>query len=201
VERSHFVKEWHFMRSRGSACRTRLSPFDGVGVWRLAGLWLVLLVLGIGFGTPESAHAQSSSDSTATLLWNAPGDDGQIGRAARYELRYRTAAVSNTDTLSWWNAATAVSGLPTPSAAGALDSVVVRGLDPQQSYFFIVRAADEVFNWSGFSNLAIRSRVSDITPPAAITDLAATASGGGSLPEGKAVRRTLPGPDEPNSTP
>lgn len=186
------------MRARGSAQLTRLSS---AGVWRSAGLWLVLLVLGVGVGGPESASAQASSDSMATLLWNAPGDDGGTGRAARYELRYRTAPISSTDTLSWWNAATAVSGLPTPSPAGATDSVVVRGLDPQQIYYFIVRAADEVFNWSGFSNLAIRHRVSDVTPPAAINDLAATASGGGSLPEGNAVRRSLPGPDEPNSTP
>jgi hypothetical protein len=145
----------------------------------------------MAFGVTGTAAAQT------VLLWEAPGDDGSTGRAARYELRYRTTPVTGTDTLSWWNVATAVSGLPTPSAAGATDSVVVMGLDPGQVYYFIVRAADEVFNWSGFSNIAVRDRLADVIPPAAITDLAATASGGGGLPEGS--RRSLPGPDEPDS--
>lgn len=148
------------------------------GSWTplVAGLSLVLLVVGAGGALPAPAFAQSGD--TATLLWTAPGDDGNTGRATRYEMRYRTTAISGPDTLSWWNAGSAVSGLPAPSAAGATDSVVVTGLNPSLTYYFIVRAADEVFNWSGFSNVAVRGPVVvvDTTPPAAITDLSATAS-------------------------
>ena len=119
-----------------------------------------------------SAHAQATSrDSTATLAWNAPGDDGTSGRATRYEMRYRNVAISGVDTTSWWNAATVVSGMRSPSVAGATDSVSVRGLSPAQTWYFILRTADEVPNWSNFSNVAIRAPYVDATAPGTITDL------------------------------
>lgn len=86
------------------------------------------------------------------VLWTAPGDDGMSGRAARYELRRSTAA-PGVDTLAWWEAATPVPGLPAPSLAGSTDSVRVTGLARETAYFFILRTADEVPNWSGFSNV------------------------------------------------
>ena len=59
------------------------------------------------------ASGAVASDSTATLSWTATGDDGTVGRASRYDLRYRTTPISGVDTLSWWNAATAATGVPT----------------------------------------------------------------------------------------
>ena len=108
-----------------------------------------------------------------TLLWTAPGDDGSTGRAALYEARYRTSAIVGTDSLSWWNAATRISGLPVPGTAGTTDSVRVSGLDPYTSYWFMVRAADEASNWSGFSNVPTRPAAArpDSTPPAPIRAL------------------------------
>jgi len=170
------------------------------GPWTplVSGLWLVLLAIAVAGAFSAPAIAQSGN--SATLLWTAPGDDGNSGRATRYELRYRTAAISGTDTLTWWNAGTAVSGLPTPSAAGATDSVVVTGLDPAQTYYFIVRAADEVFNWSGYSNLAVRGPVVviDTTPPAAINDLSATASNSAQPPLESARRGSPAAPSKPD---
>lgn len=117
-------------------------------------------------------HAQATSrDSTATLAWSAPGDDGTSGRATRYEMRYRNVAIAGVDTASWWNAATMVAGMPSPSVAGAADSVSVRGLSPGQTWYFILRTADEVPNWSNFSNVAIRAPYVDGTAPGRITDL------------------------------
>ena len=135
--------------------------------------------------------AQTAADSTASLRWTAPGDDGNIGIAARYDLRYRTTPISGVDTLSWWNAATLASGLPTPSPAGSTDSVKVTGLLPSMTYYFIIRAADEVPNWSGFSNVAVKTMSGDVLPPAAIADLSVTAVTGTSI----AVRWTAPGDD------
>ena len=118
---------------------------------------------------PNPARAQTVS---TTVEWVAPGDDGNTGTATTYALRYRTTAISGTDTLSWWNGATAVSNLPAPAVAGTLQSIVVSGLSGTQTYYFLLRTADEVPNWSGFSNLAIKLPSVDGTPPAAITDLA-----------------------------
>ncbi|TMQ57200.1 MAG: hypothetical protein E6K76_11280 [Candidatus Eisenbacteria bacterium] len=100
--------------------------------------------------TPNPAFAAS-----ATLLWTAPGDDGSVGRASQYALRISTNAISAKDTLSWWNAATSLSMAgKIPAVAGTLDSTVVSGLTSGTRYYAIIRAADEVPNWSGFSNVA-----------------------------------------------
>ena len=140
---------------------------------------------------PTLASAQTSADSSVVLQWTAPGDDGNIGRATTYDLRYRTVPISGTDTLSWWNSATQVSGEPAPSAAGATDSMRVRGLTPLTTYYFIVRAADEVPNWSGYSNVATKTTSGDNTAPAAITTLAVTGTTGNSI----SVRWTATGND------
>jgi hypothetical protein len=65
----------------------------------------------------------------------------------------------------------------------------VRGLTPLTTYYFIVRAADEVPNWSAYSNLASKTTSGDVTAPAAITTLAITATTGSSL----ALRWNAPG--------
>jgi len=122
---------------------------------------------------PGRAVAQATD--TTTVEWTAPGDDGNSGTATTYQLRYRTTAISGTDTLSWWNAATSVANLPAPRVAGSTESMVVRGLNRTLTYYFILRTADEVPNWSGFSNIAIKLPSVDGTPPAAITDLAVPA--------------------------
>jgi len=125
------------------------------------------------------------------LLWTAPGDDGNTGRATTYALRYRTSNVSGTDTTSWWNAATPVTGLPAPSNAGSTDSMRVRGLTPLTTYYFILRTADEVPNWSAYSNIAVKATGGDNTPPSSVADLTVTGQTGTTL----ALRWTAPGDD------
>jgi hypothetical protein len=160
-----------------------------------AGLFLAPVLAGVlalaQAAQPSAARAQTSADSSIVLQWTAPGDDGNVGRATSYDLRYRTTGISGTDTTSWWNGATQVTGEPAPGAAGVTDSMRVRGLQPQTTYYFMIRAADEVPNWSGFSNLAVKSTSGDSTPPSAIADLTVTGSTGNSL----ALRWTAPGDD------
>jgi fibronectin type III domain protein len=100
---------------------------------------------------PPGARAQS-----LLLSWTAPGDDGNVGRATTYELRYSETAVAS-DTVSWWGAAINVGALPAPRTAGSAESFTVAGLDSGTTYYFIIRTADEVPNWSGFSNVAVRT--------------------------------------------
>lgn len=146
--------------------------------------------------TPTTAEAQTSADSTVVLQWTAPGDDGTTGRATSYDLRYRTANITGTDTLSWWNAATRVTGLPAPGVAGATDSMRVRGLQPVTTYYFLIRAADEVPNWSAYSNLAVKATTGDTVAPAAVSDLTITGTTGTTL----ALRWTAPGDDGTTGT-
>lgn len=160
---------WHPRAGRTANPERRTAP-SGLIAALAAGA--VLAFLAIAPATVEIAHAASSLDSTATLLWTAPGDDGSTGVAAQYDLRYRATPIVGSDTLAWWNAATPVTNMPVPRPAGVTDSVQVRGLTPSQTYYFILRTADEVPNWSNFSNVAIRLPYSDVIAPAAIVDLA-----------------------------
>ena len=130
---------------------------------------LALALLPTVLLAPPAAHAQTTTTS-ATLLWTAPGDDGLTGRASRYDLRISTTAVG-TDTLAWWNAATVVNMTgKVPSAPGTADSVSVPNLVPGSRYYAILRAADEVPNWSGYSNVAIID-LSDLIAPSRVADL------------------------------
>jgi hypothetical protein len=134
---------------------------------------VVLLALGLVPALAGHAHAQATAlDSTATLLWTAPGDDGTAGLASRYEMRYRSTPVSAADTVAWWNGAAVVAGMPRPGSPGVTDSVNVTGLDPRATWYFVLKTADEVPNWSNFSNIAVRPPYVDTVSPAAIADLA-----------------------------
>ena len=144
----------------------------------------------------RDATAQTSADSTVVLNWTAPGDDGTSGRATTYDVRYRTTAISGTDTLSWWNAATLATGEPVPGVSGNTDSLRVRGLQPLTTYYFLIKTADEVPNWSGYSNVAVKTTSGDITPPSAIANLSITGSTGTSL----SLSWTAPGDDGSTGT-
>jgi hypothetical protein len=129
-----------------------------------------LAALGIlAVGVSQRAEGQTSISTK--LVWTAPGDDGTVGRATRYDLRYSQNAISGTDTTGWWSAATIVNmASKVPSASGALDSMVVSGLSVGLRYYFVLRAGDEVPNWSRYSNVA-SFLVTDLTPPKQIVDL------------------------------
>ena len=87
------------------------------------------------------------------VSWTAGGDDGTIGRATQYELRYSTEPLPPS-TQTWWDRAQAVHNLPSPSPDGATDSVHVTGLDPGTRYYFVIRSRDDAGQASPFSGAA-----------------------------------------------
>ena len=87
------------------------------------------------------------------LSWTAPGNDGNQGTAHRYDIRYSTNPVG-ADTATWWEAADTVADEPAPAPAGTGQQFKVEGLTPHSTYYFALRTADEVPNWSGISNIA-----------------------------------------------
>lgn len=107
-----------------------------------------------GDQTPPAAvmdlRILSATDSTVTLGWTAPGDDGTAGQASAYALRRDDVAIASE---AGWLAADEVPSLPVPGASGTTDSVLVPGLTVGVEHFFALRSADEVPNWSGLSNL------------------------------------------------
>ena len=150
--------------------------------------------------TPAPARADS-----ITLTWTATGDDGAVGRATTYELRFSEQPVTG-DTTAWWSAASTAGVLPPPATAGARESYVMSGLATGSVYYFVLRVADEVGNWSGYSNVRARQAGTSggaLATPGSFT--AATVSGAVDLSWEEPVsgsgsgyhlyRRTGAGPD------
>ncbi|HUV30422.1 MAG TPA: fibronectin type III domain-containing protein [Acidobacteriota bacterium] len=117
--------------------------------------------------------AGNETEHTMRLTWTAPGDDANSGTASQYDIRYATAPITE----ATWDAASQVSDEPTPRAAGSLESYTVTGLNSGTMYYFAVKTADEVPNWSPLSNVTSRATASDQTPPAGIDDLQASTGG------------------------
>lgn len=110
--------------------------------------------------------ARAPSATSVTLTWTAPGDDGNTGTASQYDIRYHTAPITDLN----WDACTQVLGEPSPQPAGSTEVFIVDGLNPSTTYYFAIKAADEVPNWSALSNVAQATTVDNV-PPAAITNL------------------------------
>lgn len=107
----------------------------------------------------------STGASTGLLYWTAPGDDGSVGTAAQYDIRYSTLAPILTlpGFLSAASIQPDLGGIPAPVIAGSTQStLVVLSLDT--TYYFSMRSRDERSNWSGISNL-VTSRTPDLVPP------------------------------------
>lgn len=124
-------------------------------------------------GTVTTLATSAATHTGCTLTWTAPGDDGGVGTATSYEIRRALAPV----TTGTWNAATAVSGAPTPTVAGTVQTLAVTGLYPGTVYYFAIRATDEAGNVGAVSNspsVTTGSPSTDTTGPRQITDLAAS---------------------------
>jgi len=99
-------------------------------------------------GDADSSHLTS----IITLRWTAPGDDGNMGRAARYDMRFRQTLFGPIDTEAEWALAIPLNNEPAPSPAGQRDSMNVTGLLPGTQYYFCIRTFDEANNISDLSN-------------------------------------------------
>ncbi len=133
--------------------------------------------------------AVSTADSTKIILtWTATGDDTTFGRATEYDLRYNTVpiTINNFYTSSRYI-------IPAPKTSGTSELDTLRGLTACQTYYFAIRAHDEVPNISGMSNVIPASPCpfSDFIPPAAVTNLAVT----GTTHNTATLQWTAPGDD------
>lgn len=121
-----------------------------------------LLIVLIAVLLPISAAALE-----VCLRWTASGDDGNVGQASHYDVRYAAFPITE----ATWAATDYVPTTPEqPSPAGQVDSCVVRNLDPDTDYWFALKAADENYNWSALSNV-VYYHTGDTTAPAAVVDL------------------------------
>jgi hypothetical protein len=111
--------------------------------------------------------AINATGTSAVLQWAAPADPPNLGAAVHYDLRQSTSPITDGNFLS----ASPVSGVPTPKAPGAFQSVVVPGLTSGSTYYFGLRSQDAAGNWSAISNVVSILASTDLTPPTPINDL------------------------------
>ncbi len=148
--------------------------------------------VGVVGPTPPSAitdlRVALVADTLVALLWTAPGDDGAIGRAAAYDLRYSFDPIDGSN----FEAAIPVAGLSPPATPGESDGRVVTGLLPRTLYFFALVTLDELGLGSELSNVVSATTLTDDrSRPAAVDDLTAEA-----VSETSArLRWTAPGDD------
>ena len=125
----------------------------------------ILVMLALLALVAPAAHAQTTATSVQ-LTWTAPGDDGSVGTAAQYDLRYSTSTITaaNFDAALRWNTA------PTPAAPGTSQTTTVTGLTPATTYYFAIKTGDDAGNWATISNVVAKATLAapDVTPPAAI---------------------------------
>ena len=123
--------------------------------------------------------------SSIALSWTSPGDDGTVGTATTYDMRYSSSNITNdTD----FNNATQVTLEPAPQVAGNNQNFIVTGLNPTTTYYFAIKTRDEVLNASALSNV--------------VTATTIASSGGGSNPPLTKVYIHLPSMDPQwNTTP
>jgi hypothetical protein len=90
-----------------------------------------------------SIEAVDISNSSGTLEFLAPGDDGTIGAVTGYEVRVRVGSPITEDNFSQSMPVTATL---VPAAPGEMQTVTISGLLPETPYFVGVKAYDNCFN-------------------------------------------------------
>jgi len=95
-------------------------------------------------GDITNLQFKSASSSAITFSFNAPGDDGNIGAASSYDVRYSSGPITGNN----FGNAQRVTGVKNPSSAGTEETITIGGLDGDTEYYIAVKAFDEVGNAS-----------------------------------------------------
>ncbi len=125
--------------------------------------------------TPPAALTNLAASAGATegqinVSWTAPGDDGWVGTATSYEVKYSTSAINAGNYAS----ATTYVQSWVPVAGGGAENRVLSGLTGGTTYFLAIETKDEIPNQAALSNSMSAAAQTDVTAPAALTNLAAT---------------------------
>jgi len=101
-----------------------------------------------------------------SLIWTAPGDDETSGTASTYDIRYALVPITDEN----WPDAVQVKKELTPNKAGILETFIISDLSPNTTYYFAIKTADEVPNWSPLSKVVsgMTLKIEDTDIPQAI---------------------------------
>ncbi len=105
-------------------------------------------------------RATAVGSTYALLEWTAPGDNGTVGQASQYDLRYSLTGPLDSATFGQG----VVVPAPLPGLPGSTETLSVTGLQPATPYWFALRTADAVPNWSAVSDPASLTTLSSSGP-------------------------------------
>jgi phosphodiesterase/alkaline phosphatase D-like protein len=163
------------------------------GSMRLRSCFLLLVLPALAVAG-RTANAQIVTSNSVQLSWTTTGDDSLTGTASQFDLRYATFAITSANFAS----ATRWVGTPTPGPAGTRHTTTVTGLSPSTTYWFAIKTADDVPNWSAISNIISRATLAapDTVRPAQVATVAIT----GTTETTAALRWTAVGDDSLTGT-
>lgn len=101
-------------------------------------------------GPVRDLSATASGSTSIDLFWTAPGNDGSIGTAASYDIRY----AGTRPRIVRWSVAKTANGQPAPLGAGMPQSLRVSGLGCGKTYFFAMKTFSQAGQISKISNIA-----------------------------------------------
>ncbi|MBN2208873.1 MAG: Ig-like domain-containing protein [Candidatus Coatesbacteria bacterium] len=103
----------------------------------------------------DDLGADLDADKTKVRLhWTAPGDDGMLGRAQGYDVRFTTAPILNDEDFT---GALRVPILYLPSFPGATENLLLPLPQSGVTYYFALKTYDDAKNYSELSNCASTS--------------------------------------------
>ncbi len=138
-------------------------------------------------GTISDLVVVDTTTTSVTLNWTAPGDDGFSGSASGYDVRFSAVGpISETN----WTSAETYSQTWTPVPAGATETRTLTGLDSLTTYWFAIKAYDDVDNYGEVSN-SPEAQTKEADAPDPIDDL----SYSGMLATSVTLAWTAPGDD------
>lgn len=115
----------------------------------------------------QDLAASNLTETSATFSFTASGDDGLLGTAKAFDLRYSTTNISE----AAFSSALKAPGLPAPQASSTKQTYVLVGLTAGTRYYAAIKSEDEAGNISAISNIVVFQTLSstalppDVTPP------------------------------------
>jgi len=127
----------------------RNSFSGGISGAILTIIFIAIIFIIFQFQFRSVLKAAPNDNGIVRLEWTAPGDDGNVGQASKYDIRYSLDSITEEN----WKAATQIDNEPKPRLAGLTESFIVTGLELDSQYYFGIKTADDANNWSQISNI------------------------------------------------
>lgn len=123
------------------AARLALVP-DGAGSYRVR-VTARPEVDAVAPGIPREAQVMTTDRNHVTVMFEAPGDDGQSGRVTEYEIRVRAGEPITEEN---FDSSMPVSSVLEPDDAGQMQMLTLTGLMASTKYYVGIRAVDDCRN-------------------------------------------------------